>query len=64
MLAYEKIQKLAQYPADTDLKLASDWGEPVLDDTYLVLQDEPCLCITNTEQSKAHRSAEIAGGVA
>lgn len=37
MTAYEMIQELAQYPADTQIVLAHDWTEPVVDDTYLVL---------------------------
>lgn len=52
MTVYEMIQKLSQYPADTTIRLASDWNEPVIEDTYLALEDEPCLCITNTPESK------------
>lgn len=61
MMVYEMIQKLAEYPADTEVKLASDWGEPVVEDTYLVLADEPCLCITNTLASQQRVAARITG---
>lgn len=60
MKAYELIHQLAQYPIDTEVKLAADWGEPVLDDTYLVLEDGPCLCITNTPESQERVSAALA----
>lgn len=63
MTVYDLIQKLAQYPADTKIVLAFDWGEPVISDEYLVLSDEPCLTITNTPESQARVSEALAATV-
>lgn len=46
MTVYELIQKLSQHPGDTKIVLAYDWGEPYLDDQYLVL-DPPTLSLCN-----------------
>jgi hypothetical protein len=70
MTVYDMIQKLSHYPADTKIVLGFDWGEPVIDDEYLCLegapgeQNEPCLNITNTPESKARVSERLAAATA
>jgi hypothetical protein len=55
--AGEMAQRLQCYPADTKVVLVFDWGEPVLDDTYLTLE-LPTLSITNTPESQARVSEQ------
>jgi hypothetical protein len=44
MTAYELIQRLAKVPADTEVKMATDWSEPIIDDGYLEA-DPPTLAL-------------------
>ena len=61
MTAYDMIQKLAQYPANTKVVLSSNWCAPVLSDKYLILETDPCLCIGSTQDLdvESHQAAAV-----
>lgn len=59
MTVRELLTKLSAYPRDTQVVLGFDWGDPEVDDTYLLL-DKPVLNITNTAASQARREKQIA----
>lgn len=48
MTAYELIQRLSQYPADTKVTIAVDWSEPAIDDSYLAIAGDPTITLQAT----------------
>lgn len=59
MTVDELVAKLREYPGETNVVLGFDWGDPVVDDTYLQLET-PTLNITNEAATQAHRDKQIA----
>lgn len=56
MTVGEMIRKLDPLPSNAKLVLGWDWGEPILDQSYLEMA-EPTIGITNTPESKARIAA-------
>jgi len=56
MSVREMIRKLDRLPPNAEFVLGFDWGEPILDTSYLVMAN-PTVSITNTQDSKARVAA-------